>query len=179
MLSILLLRLRDRKTRGFRKKGLLPQLYREIALAAAEDIGRYSDSDDESDEEDDEEFVVTRREKKPAEVAAAAVEVALKPSKLYLQDASPDSDDEPSEPAPKPAENRRASVRKSKRVSQIASAAAKAARRKSATPAMPSKMSVFVRSESLPSDLAMPPIFPSFVTVQQSCGEFDSSFGQV
>ena len=145
--------MRDRKTRGFRKKGLLPQLYREIALAAAEDIGRYSDSDDESDEEGDEEFVVTRREKKPA-VAAAAVEVALKPGKLYLQDASPDSDDEPSEPAPKPAENRRASVRKSKRVSQIANAAAKAARRKSATPAMPSKMSVFVRSESLPSSFA-------------------------
>ena len=144
VLSILLLRLRDRKTRGFKKKGLLPQLYREIAIAAAEDVGRGSDSDDESDEEDEEEFVITRREKKPA--VAAAVEVAQKPAKLYLEDASPDSDDDPIEPAPeekKPADTRRASVRK--RASQSADVAAKATRQKSTTPSVPSKMSVFVR----------------------------------
>ena len=150
MLSILLLRLRDRKTRGFKKKGLLPQLYREIAIAAAEDIGRYSDSDDESDDEDDEEFVVTRRTKKPT--VAAAVEVTQKPTtKHYSKDESPDSDDDPIDPPPshleeekKPADTRVSFLRK--RASQnVDATAAKESRRKSAVPGLPSKMSVFAR----------------------------------
>lgn len=154
VLSILLLRLRDKKTRGFKKKGLLPQLYREIAIAAAEDIGRYSDSDDESDEEDDEEFVVTRRAKKPT--VAAAIEMTQRTTRHYSKDDSPDSDDDPVESPPeetKPVDNRLSILRT--RASQTVEA--KESRRKSTAPGLPSKMSVFVRYV---------PVFPFFQILQ-------------
>jgi outer membrane biosynthesis protein TonB len=52
ILSILLLRLRDGKSRGVRKNGVLIQLTEELIKAAKEDSG-FPDSDDEGDEDDE------------------------------------------------------------------------------------------------------------------------------
>eukprot|EP01038_Epipyxis_sp_PR26KG_P008682 gene8682-11733_t len=61
ILSILLLRLRDGKTRGIRKKGLIETLAKEMIIAA-KDEGGYPDSDDEDDEyEEDEQINYSRR----------------------------------------------------------------------------------------------------------------------
>lgn len=51
MLSILLLRLRDGKTRGVKKNGLLVRLTKEL-ISAAKEEGGFPDSDDEDDEEE-------------------------------------------------------------------------------------------------------------------------------
>jgi hypothetical protein len=48
ILSLLLLRIRDGKTRGIRKKGTLESLAREL-IAAAKEEGGYPDSDDEGE----------------------------------------------------------------------------------------------------------------------------------
>jgi len=52
ILSILLLRLRDGKSRGIRKNGILMQLTNELIKAAKEESG-YPDSDDDADEDDE------------------------------------------------------------------------------------------------------------------------------
>ena len=80
--SILLLRMRDKKSRGFRKKGVLLQLYREIEEAAAELVGDYSDSDDE--DEDEEVEAMSEGVKGPAIQSKKAFELSVEP----------DSDDE-------------------------------------------------------------------------------------
>ena len=51
ILSLLLLRLRDGKTRGIKKGGILEHLTKEL-IAAAKEEGGYPDSDDEEDEDD-------------------------------------------------------------------------------------------------------------------------------
>lgn len=111
VLSILLLRLRDRKTRGFKKRGLFPKLYREIEIAAQEYVGRYSDSDDESDEEDDGEGKVDGLQ---ARFAAPEASNANAKSTAFKLESSPDSDDEPEEPA-MPARRRSTKKRTSKK----------------------------------------------------------------
>ena len=49
---MLLLRLRDGKTRGIKKGGVLDQLTREL-IAAAKEEGGYPDSDDEEEEDEE------------------------------------------------------------------------------------------------------------------------------
>ena len=52
IVSIILLRLRDGKTRGFKKNGVLVKLTKELIKAAKEDVG-YPDSDDDDEEDSD------------------------------------------------------------------------------------------------------------------------------
>lgn len=52
IVSIILLRLRDGKTRGFKKNGVLVKLTKELIKAAKEEVG-YPDSDDDEEEDSD------------------------------------------------------------------------------------------------------------------------------
>lgn len=136
--SILLLRLRDKKTRGFKKRGLLLKLYREVQVAAQEVVGGYSDSDDESDEdEEDDEPYLHRNERHAAKSKSKAKSLAFK------ADSSPDSDDEPDQATianKEPFNGRRRSTKK--RQSNKGDHAG-AHHRKSALG--PTKMDVFLR----------------------------------
>lgn len=77
--SVLLLRLRDKKTRGFKKDGLLTQLFKEIELAAAEGEGGIEPGDDDDDEEEVEVEVkvgdMTIRESRDQELGLSIVEM--------------------------------------------------------------------------------------------------------
>lgn len=53
--SIILLRLRDGKSRGFKRRGVLLKMIKELISAAKEEVG-YPDSDDDEDEDDEDDY---------------------------------------------------------------------------------------------------------------------------
>lgn len=105
ILSILLLRIRDGKTRGVKSKGVLLNLTKELIAAAKED-GGYPDSDDENEDSDDETPKKRKKSLKPKHKADSDDEEGYVDS---------DNEQEIEEiEAVRPSHSRKNSIRKSK-----------------------------------------------------------------
>lgn len=89
ILSLLLLRLRDGKTRGVKKNGVLAHLTKEL-ITAAKDEGGYPDSDDEEEEEDPSDTYRMKRKSKKNSVTTGNSGGGA----LHAAEEDADSDDE-------------------------------------------------------------------------------------